>query len=324
MAKGSLFILLSLTILLACSLAAQAVVPDPPEWGDESADDVEAYRTHVLAGHNINGRDAQGWTPLMTASASGNARAVRFLLEEGADACLRESGTNKASARDLAMTFHDMRMQTEELQMAERMKKMAGKGRSWKEQNPVHQVSDETGFAARTLECVELLKKAEATQKRARTTTEPTNTYLSGWLRAWETSRPFWVALEEGDVEALRAEVHGGQDINARNGDGFTSLMRATLGGNVAIVVFLLEEGADVSALHTSTNSSALDIAELLRADLLKERRDKGRSWQAKNPEDLDSKLVHYAAIVQLLKKAGACKRSAPVQKGTPDEPSDE
>lgn len=140
---------------------------------------------------------------------------------------------------------------------------------------------------------------------------------LSVWFGAWKTSRPFWLALSLGDVGALRAALRGGQDINARNADGFTALMLASVSGDARMVLFLLEQGANVSALHHITNSSALDITEFVEADVMKEKGSKGRSWQAKHPEHLYSELAAYAEIVQLLTKAEACTRAAAEQEGT-------
>ncbi|KAJ1467615.1 ankyrin repeat-containing domain protein, partial [Baffinella frigidus] len=147
----------------------------------------------------------------MHAAAKGKLCAVRFLLDEGADASTLNN--LELSALDLAVNAREARVR----------------------------LSGRVGGRC-----------------------------LSVWFGAWKTSRPFWLALSLGDVGALRAALRGGQDINARNADGFTALMLASVSGDARMVLFLLEQGANVSALHHITNSSALDITEFVEADVMK------------------------------------------------------
>jgi ankyrin repeat protein len=78
-------------------------------------------------------------------------------------------------------------------------------------------------------------------------------------------------AAKEGRTETVKALLAGGADIDAKNKDGDTALMIATLLGHTETVKALLAEGADVN------------------------------SWILRTAESKD-----YTEIVQLLKKAGA------------------
>lgn len=85
--------------------------------------DVQAMRRQVLAGHDLNARDRLGFTALMRAAIGGNAGAVRFLLEEGADAAVL-SHRLKVSALSLA-----------ELLRTDRKEELQGQARFWKEES---------------------------------------------------------------------------------------------------------------------------------------------------------------------------------------------
>ena len=54
--------------------------------------------------------------------------------------------------------------------------------------------------------------------------------------------------IEKGDIEAVRKLIASGADVNARDKDGSTALMRAAGIRKTEIVRVLLEHGADVNA----------------------------------------------------------------------------
>ena len=51
--------------------------------------DDECARLMIHAGASVDARDAVDWTPLHNASAAGNPSCVTFLLNAGADTCLK-------------------------------------------------------------------------------------------------------------------------------------------------------------------------------------------------------------------------------------------
>jgi len=102
--------------------------------------DVEGLRNHVLAGQNLNEEGSLNITALRCAVLSGEAGAVRFLLQEGADP-------------QHSSMFQDA-LGTAERMVTLRKRELEGRGRSWKVLNPPHLDSKLKGL----VECVELLK----------------------------------------------------------------------------------------------------------------------------------------------------------------------
>ena len=78
--------------------------------------------------------------------------------------------------------------------------------------------------------------------------------------------RRFLHAVKQGDLEAAKALLIGGADLNTRapckwSAPGKTALMLATARGSVGLVRLLLERGADVNAWGGQEQSTALMAA---------------------------------------------------------------
>ncbi len=75
----------------------------------------------------------------------------------------------------------------------------------------------------------------------------------------------------KGNLVVARLLIKKGADVNAKNNDGETALMLASLNGNFEAANLLIEKGADVNAKSnkgkTALEYSFLDtrMAELLR-----------------------------------------------------------
>ena len=63
------------------------------------------------------------------------------------------------------------------------------------------------------------------------------------------------------NTEVLKAALDAGADINAANVEGYTALMFAAAYNSAGIVSFLIERGADISAVATKWDLNALHIA---------------------------------------------------------------
>jgi ankyrin repeat protein len=74
--------------------------------------------------------------------------------------------------------------------------------------------------------------------------------------RYWED------AVTRGDVEAVRAQLDAGTDINARDRYGQTALMLAARSGNQEVVEALIAHGADLD-VTAKYNLSAVMLAVL-------------------------------------------------------------
>ena len=72
---------------------------------------------------------------------------------------------------------------------------------------------------------------------------------------------PVLDAARSGDVEALRAELRSGGDVNAAQGDGFTALHWAARTGDREIAEVLIAAGADVRATTRLGGHTPLHVA---------------------------------------------------------------
>ena len=85
---------------------------------------------------------------------------------------------------------------------------------------------------------------------------------------------PLFLAAGQGNMEVVRYLLNEGADINAREKLGHTALAEAAYYGHVDVVKELLLHGADINAV--SEDGTALDIAisrkNILVADLLRHR----------------------------------------------------
>ena len=68
-------------------------------------------------------------------------------------------------------------------------------------------------------------------------------------------------AAERGNVEAVRALLKGGADVNAAQGDGMTALHWAAEGGHVEMTDILIYAGADLEAVTRIGNYTPLHLA---------------------------------------------------------------
>ena len=79
----------------------------------------------------------------------------------------------------------------------------------------------------------------------------------------WQ-STPLHIAAYNNKIEAVAALISHGADVNAREEDGETPLMRASRWGRAKIVEALLDAGADKELKATSgprEGKTALDVA---------------------------------------------------------------
>jgi ankyrin repeat protein len=94
-------------------------------------------------------------------------------------------------------------------------------------------------------------------------------------------------AARKSDVEAVRALLAKGADVNAKTSYGQTPLFFACDRGNLRIVTMLLDKGANVNAKDTFYNTTALTWAAMKkRIDVVKLLLDKGA-------EDVEGALMY-------------------------------
>jgi hypothetical protein len=92
--------------------------------------------------------------------------------------------------------------------------------------------------------------------------------------QAEQMNLELFAAVAAGNTEAVGRMLSGGMDVNARDREGMTPLMRASIRGDAAMVSLLLSKGASVNlsdvfgvtALMQASWSGYVDVAELLIA----------------------------------------------------------
>lgn len=156
-------------------------------------------------------------------------------------------------------------------------------------------------------------------------------------------------AATEGDLGTVSAALAGGSDVNARNNQGLTALMKASARGYTDVVKLLLTNGADVNAknsvgytaLMAASRPGHTDIVRLLLdngADVNERDADGGTALMGASfagytdvvkilldyGADINAKTIKgetaldiahenkYADIEQLFKKAGSKKETTP------------
>ena len=86
---------------------------------------------------------------------------------------------------------------------------------------------------------------------------------------------PIHIAAKSGDLARIQKELDKGTDVNAKNNNGDTPLLRALLFGHEEVAALLIAAGADVNAktnsgrtpLHDAAYWGHKEIVELLIAE---------------------------------------------------------
>ncbi len=92
-----------------------------------------------------------------------------------------------------------------------------------------------------------------------------------------------WLAAKDGDVKAVANAIGSGASVNARNGNGMTPLMLASLYGRTKVAELLLKNKADVSVSNKDGNSALHMAAFLAHPEIVRFLLANGASVDAKN-----------------------------------------
>ena len=86
--------------------------------------------------------------------------------------------------------------------------------------------------------------------------------FLTGGNFMDQTNLEFFEAAASGDFAKVCAQVAKGADVNVRNGDGRSALMRSAKRGYEDIVRFLLDNGADARARDKNNKTPLMGAAK--------------------------------------------------------------
>ena len=246
-------------------------------------------------GANANAREPEyGQTPLVFAAAMGHAQAIKVLIAKGADPNLvtRRIALNEASALDGAAT----RRRTEILNAIRPADRAAGYEPSSAEIQAAIRASREVYTAA-----VDSATR-QAAQGAGRairdTTLDPGDRQQAdGLVNAYGGFTPLHHAAREGNVEAARALLDGGANIDTPTGaDRSTPLLLATLNGMFDVAKLLIERGAKPNLASDAGTTPLYAVLE--------------RRWANRTrfpqPIAVDYQKTGYIEVMEGLLKAGA------------------
>lgn len=272
-------------------------------------------------GANLDLPDWQGKTPLMHAAEKGNLRAIKLLLEAGADINARGKPAKANVDRIFVESGTALIMAVKSGRMIAAKALLAADADA--------SVTDADGLTA---------SQWAARKKSARLIAL---FHVSGGGAARQTIEEFVSAAGKGDLKTVEAAIRSGLDLNARNADwydddgggtliasrmhgGVTPLMAAAANGHGKIVSALLKAGAKTDILSATgghSDRSALTLAASAgRAEIVRLLLSAGAKLK---PKGQTAGVLHEAAesgnasVVSLLLEAGA-DPNATVHKVTP------
>ena len=252
---------LTLLVLTGCAITGTTGTTEtsPPEaeaaplpnlWAAAAAGDLDALKAHGTAGTNLDGRSRRGTTALVTAIAFGQADAARWLLDNGAEVNARTADGGNAL---LAAAFFG------ESKIA-RMLLDAGADATASNRR-CQTVWDVAAQDWRRSKAVAKRFKLQLAHDAVLAGRAEILALLQPELNALAQDNA-WVAAAVGDVEAVRRQLDGGLDADARNPrGGATLLATAAVVGQQEVAAMLIDAGADVNEVNARDGTGPLHAA---------------------------------------------------------------
>ena len=203
------------------------------------------------SGSDVNVGAINAMTPLMFAALSGDRESVRLLLEKGADPNAKESEHGQtslilAAAYDRADVIEELVGHGADLDTATTLQEPA--------------TLPERAGQVQTLGAPLPPTNASTQQRNAVTTpgeqAQQQRKQLQQRLLAENDRNPrsprgeltaLMYAARDGSLNAIRALVEGGADLDARSADESTALLIASINGRFDVAKYLVESGADLN-----------------------------------------------------------------------------
>ena len=241
---------------------------------------VDAVKTHLVAGVDVNGKNKGGYTALHLSAKKGHIEVAKVLLEAKAD-IVAASKSGKTPLHYVAYYNGNLDLAKLLLEAAVPVNAKDGKNKT----------SLDHAMSRKRTELAELLRS-----KGGKTGKE---------LAAAEN---IFAAAEVGDLDAIKKHLEGGADVNAVNKQGYTALHMAALRGQKDAAALLLEKGANVNAERKGKTTLDFAVKNEEIAALLREKGGKtgkeikaaGSIFSAAQSGLVDAVLTHLAAGVDV------------------------
>ena len=207
--------------------------------------------TLAAGGADVNAATTSGTTALMFASQAGNADAVKALLAHGANVNAKEKVKGETALAFAAAYGR-----------ADVIRVLTARGADTK---VTTNVRDLAAFNKEEQERLAMLFQQQAAQNGGRGA-EPAGGGRRGFnpnakpgidrqynftelVAYWGGLAPLHLAARQGQIEAAKALLEAGADVNQRTiGDKATPMLVATINGHFDLAKVLLEKGADPNA----------------------------------------------------------------------------
>jgi uncharacterized protein len=236
--------LIDLLLVAGAEVDAATSLGVTPMMMAASSGSREAIKALAARGANVNAKESTyGQTPLMFAAAANQARAIETLVEIGADASLatkvRAAGGRGGGGRGGAgggggrSSTHGGR----------------GGGQPQASAQAASQPGAQPPQASQPAQPIPApaasQSAAEPALARAPTIVDETQQPERVAEEAQGGLAPLHYAVRQGNLEAVRALLDHGADINQVTGDKTSPLMLAVINGRFDLAMILLERGAD-------------------------------------------------------------------------------
>ena len=215
--------------LLITTIAAVVLVGCGPSVDIHQAakdGNIKVVKQHLDAGTDVDAKDTNGWTPLHLAALNGQKETTEILIAEGADV----NTGDKITPLHYAAQYGEMEI----------VELLISKGADVNAKGDAGDTPLDWAIQLKRTEISDLLRK-------------------HGGKSGAEDS--VHVAAAVGNIEAVKKHLAAGADVNAKNEDGGTPLLRAAWGGHKEIAELLIANGADVNVKSGRTATTPLHLA---------------------------------------------------------------